>query len=159
MKTIIINSKKYGNKIMIVDDEDFDLMSRRKWALQKTSNSFYAQRQIKGVKKYAHRLIMNEPLELIDHIDGNGLNNQKSNLRICDHSGNSRNSIKPITNKSGYKGVCYSKGAYYVGIYVDNKRIHIGSFKDAIEAAKAYNNAAIKYHGEFARLNQIPCAG
>ena len=156
MKTIIINSKVYGNKAMLVDDEDYELISKRKWALQ---NGQYAQRQVKGIKVYAHRIIMGNPESFVDHIDGNTLNNQTANLRLANSNENARNCKIPVTNKTGYKGVCFAYGKFLSGIYVNNKRIHIGTFNNAIEAAIAYNEAAIKHHGEFARLNQIPCAG
>jgi hypothetical protein len=156
MKEIIIKSKVYGDKVMLVDDCYLDLASSRKWCLQKTNQTFYAQRQIKGIKKYIHRLIMNEPKGFIDHINGNGLDNRKTNLRIVNAEQNARNSNKPNTNSTGYKGVCKCKnGKYTVGLSINNKRIHIGLFTNIEMAAKAYNEAAKKYYGEYAKLNVI----
>lgn len=106
-----------------------------------------------------HRMLCGTGSEVIDHIDGNGLNNQRSNLRPCTQSQNLANMRLSKHNTSGYKGVCKtSRGTFHAGIYVNNKRIHIGVFKTPIEAALAYNKAAQKYHGNFARLNQVPCA-
>ena len=92
-----------------------------------------------------------------DHINGNTLDNRRINLRICTHQQNMWN--KPISklNKSGYKGVFYIKSSkmYKASLKINNKLIIIGYFYFAKQAAKAYNEIAIKYHGEFANLNKI----
>jgi hypothetical protein len=103
-----------------------------------------------------HRVIMNAPSGmLVDHRDGNGLNNQKSNLRICNRKQNQQNRPMNSNNKSGYKGVCWNKRSnkWRSGIRVDNKDIFLGSFFCLVKAAKAYDEAAKKYFGEFAYLN------
>ncbi len=94
---------------------------------------------------------------VIDHLDGNPLNNKKNNLRICTHAENMRNSKIRINNKSGYKGVSYQENSnnYRASIRFNNIKINIGDFIDPIDAARAYNAAALKYHGEFAHLNKI----
>jgi hypothetical protein len=94
----------------------------------------------------------------IDHIDGDGLNNQKSNLRIGTHQQNIMNRTKQRNNTSGYKGVSFDKSTnkFVAQIGYNKKGIHIGSFKTAILAARAYDVEAIKYHGEFANLNFKP---
>jgi hypothetical protein len=94
---------------------------------------------------------------LVDHIDRNPLNNQKNNLRISNKSTNGMNRLKPIHNTSGYKGVSFRKerNKFRAYITLNQKTINLGHYKTAIEAAKVYNDAAIKYHKEFAVLNEI----
>jgi hypothetical protein len=93
----------------------------------------------------------------IDHIDGNPSNNKLENLRLANQKENSRNSKKPKNNTSGYKGVHWNKEKekWQARVMINTITKHIGYFEDLIEAAKAYNEAALKYHGEFAKLNEI----
>ncbi len=150
-------------KVAIVDDEDFDFLNQFNWQANKNGNTFYVNRNFrisnnKQGKIYMHRLILNAKKEyVIDHIDGDALNNQKNNLRICTHAENMRNSQIPINNTSGYKGVSYNKRykKWEAHISFNNKLLNLGSFIDPIDAARAYNAAAIKYHGEFAHINKI----
>lgn len=147
------------NKTTVVDNENFDELSKYKWYF----DGYYAVRNEKTRKNKTkiilmHRQIMREPKgKRIDHEDGNGLNNQKYNLRLCSHAENMRNSKKPINNTSGYKGVHFNKKAkkFQAYISVDNKNKHLGLFNNPIDAALAYNNAAKKLHGKFANLNNI----
>jgi len=106
-----------------------------------------------------HRLILNAPDGMqVDHVNEIGLDNRKSNLRICNQSENQRNRSKQKNNTSGFKGVHWHvvDKRWMATIKVDKKKIHLGSFRNPIDAAKVYNSAAIKYHGEFANLNEIP---
>jgi len=91
----------------------------------------------------------------VDHKNGNGLDNRKFNLRICTRSQNQQNKKKPISNTSGFKGVAWSKAAnkWCAYIAVNKERIHLGLFVDPKEAARAYDTAARKFFGEFARPN------
>lgn len=138
--------------VALVDDTDFDWLNEIKWTGNRKKYTSYA------VTKHTkmHRVILNAPDGLeVDHIDGNGLNNQRSNLRLCTHRENQRNRPKNKNNKSGYKGVFWNSRAnkWRVGIRVDRKDIFLGTFFCLIKAAKAYDEAAIKYFGEFAYLN------
>lgn len=151
-------------KVALVDDADFEYLNQWKWFADKaTNNKFYAVRKSiringKGINQKMHRIIFGNNLEShIDHINGDTLDNRRINLRICTHQQNMFN--KPISkaNKSGYKGVSFigSNKMYRAAICINKKTIHIGNFYYAKQAAKAYNEAAIKYHGEFANLNKI----
>lgn len=147
-------------KVALVDDEDFELLNKFKWYTQRCENNFYARRFTSKPNRKnisMHREIIKPPIEcFIDHKDHNGLNNQKNNLRICTILENGRNSRKRNDNSSGYKGVDYNKRErkFRARIKVDKMhRINVGYFNTAIEAAIAYDSAALKYHGKFANLN------
>ncbi len=91
----------------------------------------------------------------IDHINGDGLDNRKSNLRICKHGENQYNSKMPKNNTSGYKGVYWDKrrNKWISQININGKHVYIGQFINAIDAANAYDKAAMQYHKEFAKPN------
>ncbi len=142
-----------------VDDEDFELLSKLKWNAKKGRNTFYAARHdyrpgIFDGTIFLHRLLLKVPKGFfIDHIDNNGLNNQKSNLRLCTPSQNGFNVKKYKTNTSGYKGIVSIKsGRWSARISINNKRINLGNFNTKEEAYKSYCEAAKKYRGEFANF-------
>lgn len=140
----------------IIDDEDFELASKFKWYAQKCAgNKTYARRSGKnGIS--LHRFLMN-PLEKIevDHINGDPLDNRRNNLRLCEHRDNLRNKKMKTTNKYGFKGVRIKAGKIKPSaeIVVDGKTIHLGYFDTLVQAALAYDQAATKHFGNFARLN------
>ena len=145
-----IRSKVYGDKVCLIDPEDVAKISTRTWFLIKRPGTLYAYSRegsmhgfILGVK--GRKLIP-------DHINGDGLNNMKRNLRPATIKENGRNRKKSKNSSSEYKGVIVSITAR---ICVEGKFIFLGSFKTQKEAAIAYNQAALKYFGEFARLNVI----
>lgn len=158
MKEIKLNKEGY---VALVDDEDFDYLNQFHWLMvQNGKNNIYAKRNLSwkkgsGRKRqvYMHREILNFPKGMsIDHKDFNGLNNQKSNLRICTHAQNMWHNISKAV--SGYKGVYYNQNhSILAKIKVNNIVIHLGSFKTEEDAARAFDEAAIKYRGEFASLN------
>lgn len=142
------------NKFVLVDDEDFEYLNQWKWQF---GGRRYAVRTINHSQKiYMHRQIMNPPKNMeIDHINGNELDNRKENLRFANRRQNQLNAKPHKGSISGYKGVYLKKlntEKKWV-VYIQQK--YIGSFVNKINAAKAYNQAAIKYFGEFARLNTI----
>jgi hypothetical protein len=150
-------------KVAIVDDDMFDYLNQWKWYAHEDGNTFYARRNItisnsKQSKIQMHRLIAKPTKDMvIDHIDGDGLNNQRINLRICTSMQNIINRKLNANSKTGYKGVSYIKISNKFRAYININRInkHLGYFIDPIDAARAYNAAALKYHGEFANLNKI----
>lgn len=163
MKTIIITSPKYGIFPVLVDDSDFESLSKHNWYLQVTRHhdKFYAYTVIKREGKRRsvkmHRLIMGEDIPFpIDHKDGNGLNNQRDNLRVATISENGINR-KTSYNKTGFRGVMYDKRykSYYVFLHVNNKKRHLGTFVNPVDAAIRYNEEALKVYGKFAVLNTI----
>jgi len=93
----------------------------------------------------------------VDHKDGNGLNNRKANLRLCTNSQNQANrNGTQRNNTSGFNGVTWSKHdkKWRAKIMLNKKRVHLGGYYTAAEAANAYDKAAIKLFGEFARVNR-----
>lgn len=109
-------------------------------------------------KKLLHRLIVNTSKgRVIDHINGNTLDNRLTNLRECTQSDNAKNQKLNIRNKTGYKGVYFDKRykKYIASVNSNYKKIHAGVYLTAEEAAKAYNKLALELHGEFARLNDV----
>jgi hypothetical protein len=151
--------------IALVDDEDYDVLSRFNWcANERYTGTVYAQTTIRGdsgrkTTLSMHRFLMNPPGKcVVDHIDGDGLNNIRSNLRICEHQDNCANRSHNPHSKSGFFGVYKNDYAGHVGRYMakiyDGKRlIHLGMFDTPEEAAHARDRAAKKIHGTFARLN------
>ena len=151
-------------KVALVDDEDFEYLNQWKWYVNKWNSGFYAVRNVRINKKYVgyvsmHRLLTNneDKILITDHINGNTLDNRKSNLRICNYSQNNSNRKIHINNKCGYKGVRFiiKSNKYQAGIWHNKKFYYLGLFTDPAQAGKAYNEAAIKYHGAFAKLNII----
>ena len=149
-------------KFAIVDPDDYPRLSKHKWRICRTKgkNVLYAERSIRLPNGKYSRLLMHRQIihvpegYVIDHINGNGLDNRKANLRPATVAQNAWNS-KKRNPRSGYKGVCFDKdkGLWRAAIVCNRKRIHLGYFKDKTTAAKAYDKAAKKYHGQFASLN------
>jgi hypothetical protein len=147
-------------QIAIVDDEDYDFLSQWKWHFNQDRYGGYATKMIKkGKKRLAlkmHRLIMAVSNNMqIDHINGNKLDNRKINLRICNVQENMRNRGNQKNNTSGYKGVNFFKNKWRSYIYVNKKQIFLGYFKELSDAVHAYNDASLKYFGDFSKLNQL----
>lgn len=150
-------------KSALVDDEDYELLSKYRWCATRGRNTWYAWRHSYhdgNIETIAmHRLILAAPDGLeVDHIDGDGLNNTRSNLRLATRSQNLHNGKRLKNNTSGYKGVHWVKYTLHAGkwrsrIYVGGRAIHLGVFADREEAAKAYDKAALEMCGEYARTN------
>ncbi len=146
-----------------VDDEDFERLSAFKWQVSRIAAGvtvIYAKRgewvNGKMVARLMHRDIINPRNDQeIDHIDLDGLNNQKSNLRIATPVQNCQNR-KIRKHANPYKGVCFvgSRGKYHATITVNKRRRHLGYFLDPKDAAMAYDREALIHFGEFALTNQ-----
>lgn len=154
-------------KFAIVDTADFDWLNQWKWTvIHQTPNSpWYAYRPFlidgKRVNVRMHRLIINAPNGVeVDHRDGDGLNNRRSNLRFATRQQNACNRKANIGNKSGAKGVFWYKRTkmWRVAIGIKRKQIHIGYFKTKAEAIEAYRKASMQFHRDFANpaINHSP---
>ena len=145
----------------IVDQQDYYRFGNFKWCIRGNRNTFYAVRFVKtgpGRTKLVnlHREIMGAPDGLlVDHKNGDSLDNRRANLRLATHLQNHWNRRKKKNTTSPFNGVCFHKEKRKWTAYIDvaGKRIYLGSFDFEVDAAKAYDEAARKYHGEFARLN------
>lgn len=157
MKEIILST----GEVALVDDDDYEKVIAYKWYRHPQGYAkTHIQSTTKGVypKLMMHHLIMPTEKELmIDHINLNKLDNRKENLRMVTMSQNKANCPVRSNNKSGYKGVSYYKrrNKYIAAIKVNYKKIFLGYFTDVVDAAKAYNEAAKKYFGEYAYLNKV----
>lgn len=138
-------------QVALVDNKHFDWLNQYSWHC---TNKGYAAARVNGTFVLMHRLIMNAPPGVeIDHIDGEKSNNQESNLRLASRAENAWNSKKPCGARSLYKGVSWSRGLWVASIKVNGKRYHLGCYKTQTTAALAYDHAARKHFGKFARLN------
>lgn len=162
--------KTNKGEYFLIDDEDYELVKDITWCKNARG---YIRGWCKNRKKRVsiHRLIMgvfDSRLPFVDHITGEPIDNRKSNLRFCTYSENNKNrkasgkskflGVSKHTSNTKYKLKCgtikiSSRTSFRCTLHIKKKQIHLGLFDDEIDAAKAYNEAAIKYHGEFARLN------
>lgn len=150
-----------------IDDEDLPLVEQFRWWRSSTG---YAVTWVRWLSKrhkevYMHRLLYGQALPVeVDHMDGNCLNNRRSNLRGCDHQHNSRNKGLSRRNKSGVTGVYQRFGRWRANIRVCGKLKHIGIFATVEEATQARLDAEVAHFGEFrrahaqARIHSAACA-
>jgi hypothetical protein len=139
----------------IIDVEDTVIVGGMNWYVKVGTHSNYAIRSEKKFRVYMHRLILNAPDNLhVDHVNGNGLDNRKSNLRVVTVSQNQHNRGLQVNNKSGYKGVTWygRTGKWMAQIQSLNTYKCLGYFDTAEDAHNAYCEAAKELHGEFARF-------
>ncbi len=145
----------------IVDDEDFERCSQFRWYL---NSHGYVMREIRrsGARtiQYLSRFVMNAPVGvLVDHKEGDLLDNRKSQLRFCTKSQNMCNRGKNKNNTSGHKGVTWdkSRSKWRAQIEVNGKGISLGYFTDVTSASASYAEASLRYHGEFSRTKTLVC--
>lgn len=154
MKTIVLTKGHYA----LVDDADFDELAKHQWCATETEpGRWYAKRRESGRAKYRymHREIIQAPAGvLVDHRNGDGLDNRRANLRLCSGAENCRNKRMRKNNKSGFKGVYWHKKANkWAAVIGHGKRWHLGLFADSAQAALAYDAKAREFFGEFALVN------
>lgn len=157
MAEITIISRSLGEKKVLVDDADLPILLQYKWHVFKVHQSHYARAFVNGKLVYMHRLIMNQD-GLIDHINGNGLDNRRENLRVVTYSQNNANRNRQTTKRSSqYKGVfpdlLPGRTGWWVTLRVRGKKVYVGHYTTEEEAALAYDRAALLHFGEYARLN------
>jgi HNH endonuclease/AP2 domain len=147
--------------IAIVDADDSELVGGFRWFAQVQPHTVYVRGYPHGrpsnPKILLHRLLL--PVDLgfdVDHINGDGLDNRRRNLRVGTRSQNNGNTRTSSRNQSGYKGVSFHKptGRWRAYINLNHRHRHLGMFDDPWSAAQAYNEAAVAQWGEFAQINR-----
>lgn len=157
-KTFLVWNKRDGVSCpVIVDEEDFEFVKRFKWSLEKGKSTYYAITDIGGKVIRLHQLLLpSEDINITpDHKNGNGLDCRRENLRLANKVQQAQNRSKKAGTLHKYKGVSFRSGRFQARIIVNGKTISLGNFLSQVSAARAYNEAAVKYFGEFAKLNQI----
>jgi len=144
----------------LVSPQDFDMVREFKWCATRGGRTSYASRQVRSSDgKWSvglmHRLIMAPPQGLlVDHINGNGLDNRRENLRLCSHAENIRNQQSRLGTSSRFKGVWMHSGKWAAMIEHNGDKINLGRFDCEERAARQYDRAARVFFGRFARTNQ-----
>ena len=145
-------------KYALVDNENYSFLNQWKWYAHLEHGNWYAIRNY-GLRPFRKRIRMQQVVldtnNLVDHIDGNGLNNQSRNLRLATNAQNLYNKDINKNNSTGYKGVHFNKIAnkFQAGITIDGKKVYLGLFENVIDAAKKYDEKAVEFFGEFAKTN------
>lgn len=158
MKKIKLKSRQQ-DRDALVEDEDFELVNKHSWFYCNGYASSYIGGYVNSKKKQTkmHRMIMDAPWNKeVDHVNGNKLDNRRSNLRICSMADNKKNKGFSKNNTSGFKGVSWSKTLnYWIASITVNRKVFVKYCKSKEEAAKKYNLMAMEHHGSFAKLNKI----
>ena len=154
-----------GRAAVYIDDDDADLAAHR-WSINSNGYAVRLTARPERVALRMHRVVMERALdrplqrwELVDHINGDRLDNRRANLRLCTNSENAFNRDLPASNTTGYKGVSWNTRRtaprpYQASITVNRKKHYLGSYATAVEAARAYDAAARQVAGQFAKVNR-----
>jgi hypothetical protein len=142
-------------KIALVDDEDYELVSRYKWCASRQRNTWYAESRIDGKIVYMHKIVMGHDPEgrQVDHRDGCGLMNVRRNLRFATRHQQRMNQGPRSDNTSGYKGVGRTRGRWRAYSQFAGVDISLGVFDTPEDAARSYDAKARELFGDFARTN------
>lgn len=141
-----------------VDDADFEALSKSKWRSRLDHHTRYAETGLPSAARKMHRVILGaEPGQIVDHVDGDGLNNQRSNLRFATKAQNSQNLHRPSLGQSKFRGVTWHRRSrkWQAQIQANRRYKYLGLFDTREAAALAYNRASIGLHGEFGRRNEV----
>lgn len=144
--------------VFLIDEADFPVVRQHRWWAKPGHTTTYIQTNIDRRTVRLHRLLLNAaPGRVVDHINLNGLDNRRENLRLCTDGQNKANGRLRRDNTSGYRGVYWNSSAnkWQAYISVNSKRLYLGVYSDPWAAAIAYNEAALRHFGEFARTNQL----
>lgn len=146
-----MRNRRGERSFALVDARDYVKIAQYRWYV---SSYGYAARKDKRRFVFMHDMIADPgPGLTVDHRNHNLLDNRRRNLRVCTWAENQRHRRKFKNNTSGYKGVSFQAGKWVARITADYKSHYLGRFATAIEAARAYDEAAVRLHGEFAHLN------
>jgi hypothetical protein len=152
MKELRLNA----THVAVVDDADFEMLSHWKWTWE---GRYAIRRETRGGKPrvcYMHRMIMlPDAGQPVDHVNGNKLDNRRRNLRVVNMSENQANSKSRAGSSSRFKGVSWHSARRQWRAYIgtDGSCVHLGMFLSESDAARAYDRAALRLFGEYARLN------
>lgn len=141
--------------VALVDEADYATASAHRWHPRRCGERVYVETKIKRFSIGLHRLLLRPSTgQVVDHIDGNALNNVRSNLRVCSRAENNRNTRKcRRPTQSAFKGVARQGRAWRAYIHKGGRYCHLGTFQRPEDAAAAYDLAAAAAYGEFAGLN------
>ena len=145
--------------VALVDDQDASVVEGRRWHAVRIHNCWYAATGDRGNRVYMHRAIMGNPAGDVDHINHDGLDNRRSNLRVAGRRGLNIANARHLLGACGYRGVTRRTNSanhqrpYVASIKVNGKRKHLGYFADPVSAARAYDAAAREAFGDFAMPN------
>ena len=143
--------------VATVDGADFKPLSQHYWHAHVTKNTTYARSRINGRLVYMHRLLLSAPRgKEVDHVNSDGLDNRRSNIRLCTKSQNNANR-RSFKGTSRYKGVYFDKkrNRWVAEIQKDGRRRWLGMFEDESDAGEAYRNASLELFGEFSSAHSI----
>lgn len=139
-------------EIIEIDESDLATFSRHRWWIVRHGHLTYVQGRVNGQKTYLHRVLTSAPKgRVVDHIDGNGLNNTRSNLRVVTQRENTLN------RRQG--GIGFRDGYWHAAMRIGDRRVHLGFFPDEETARKAKAFAAKRVHGDFARELDLDLSG